>query len=149
AVEKALAVIADDKADGGERLQYVTIFGQVDQPRCVPVLLALLNSTRDDGLRLAALTALQQYNDPKIPTAVVGLYGRFSDEARGVAQTLLASRKAWALTLLEAVDEGKIDRAAVALDVVRQLTAHRDERVARLVAKHWGKVEGATTAEMK
>ncbi len=149
AVDKALAVIADDKADGGERVQYVTILGQVDQPRCVPVLLGILNSTRDDALRLAALTALQQYNDPKIGAAVVGLYGRFSDEARSVAQTLLASRKAWALALLEAVDEGKIDKAAVSPDVVRQLTAHRDERIARLVTRHWGKVEGATTAEMK
>jgi putative heme-binding domain-containing protein len=149
AVEKALAVIADDRADGGERLQYVTILGQVNQPKCVPVLLNLLTTTRDDALRLAALTALQQYNDPKIASAAIALYGKFSDDARGVAQALLASRKAWALLLLEAVDEGKIDKAAVPADVVRQLTVHRDERIARLVARHWGKVEGATTAEMK
>jgi putative heme-binding domain-containing protein len=149
AVEKALAVIADDRADGAERLQYVTILGQVNQPKCVPVLLALLTTTRDDALRLATLTALQQYNDPKIGAAVIAQYGKFSDDARAAAQTLLASRKAWTLLLLEAVDEGKIDKAAVPADVVRQLTMHRDERIARLVARHWGKVEGATTAEMK
>ncbi len=149
AVEKALAVVANDGADGSERLQYVTIFGQVNQPRCVPILLKILSATRDDGLRLATLTALQPYNNARIGTTVVDLYGKFSDDARTTALSLLASRKTWALLLLEAVDQGRIDRTSVPLDVVRQLTAHRDERIAGLVAKHWGSVEGATTAEMK
>jgi putative membrane-bound dehydrogenase-like protein len=149
AVEKALKVIADDKADAGERLQYVQILGEVKQEKAMPVLLGVVENTRDDGLRMAALTALQPYDDPAIARAVVRLYGSFNDDARDVAHTLLASRKVWALTLLEAVDRGTIDRAALPVEVVRKLTAHRDDRIARLVAKHWGKVDGATTAEMK
>jgi putative heme-binding domain-containing protein len=149
AVAKALAVLADDKADVNERLQYVQVFGEVTQPRCVPVLLGLVERSRDDGLRMAALTALQQYDDPKIAAAVIGLYGKLPDEARDVARTLLTSRKAWALALLEAVEAGKIDKAAVPAETVRKLTAHRDERIARLVARHWGRVEGATTAQMQ
>ncbi|MDR3635299.1 MAG: c-type cytochrome [Isosphaeraceae bacterium] len=149
AVTKALAVVANDSADSSERLQYVTIFGQVNQPRSVPVLLEVLQSTRDDNLRLATLTALQQYNEPKIGTTAIALYPRFSDDARSAAQTLLASRKAWAILLLEAVDRGAIDRASVPADVVRQLTAHRDDRIAQLVSKHWGNLQGATTADMK
>src|SRR5262249_19662082 len=127
AVEKALAVLADDKADNAERLQYVQIFGEVRQPRCVTPLLKTLERTPDDSLRLAALTALQQYDDPTIADAVVGLYGKFSDDARSVAQTLLVSRKAWARTLLEAIDQGKIDRTTIPVDAVRKLTVHRDE----------------------
>ncbi|HEY7153992.1 MAG TPA: PVC-type heme-binding CxxCH protein [Gemmataceae bacterium] len=149
AVEKALKVIADDKADAGERLQYVQILGEVKQAKAMPVLLGVVENTRDDGLRMAALTALQPYDDPAIARTVVRLYGSFNDDVRDVARTLLASRKAWALTLLEAVDRGTIDRVALPVEVVRKLTAHRDDRIARLVAKHWGKVDGATTAEMK
>jgi putative heme-binding domain-containing protein len=149
AVAKALAVLADDRADNGERLQYVQIFGEVRQPRCVPALLGLLERTRDDNLRLAALAALQQYGDAAIATTVLRLYGGFSDDARAAAQTLLASRRPWAVTLLEAVDVGKIDKAGLSADVVRKLTVHRDERITRLVSKHWGNVEGATTAEMQ
>lgn len=149
AVAKALAVVGNDKADASERLQYIQIFGQVQQPKCVPVLLDVLSGTRDDGLRLATLTALQQYRDERIAATVIGLYGKFSDDARAAAQTLLVSRKPWALALLEAVDQGKLDKAGIPLDVVRQLTVHRDERVAKLVAKHWENVAGATTADMK
>jgi putative membrane-bound dehydrogenase-like protein len=149
AVAKALAVLASDKADNAERLQYVQISGEIKQPQCVPALLGILERSRDDNLRLAALTALQPYNDAAIGTTVLRLYGGFSDDSRSAAQTLLASRKAWALLLLEAVDAGKIDRATISADVVRKLTVHRDERIARLVSKHWGNVEGSTTAEMQ
>jgi putative membrane-bound dehydrogenase-like protein len=149
AVEKALAVIANDKADGNERLQYVQILGEVKQPKAVPVLLGIIERSRDDGLRMAALTALQPYEDAAIGKTVIRLYGKFNEDVRDVARTLLASRKAWALELLQAVDRGDIDRAAVPAEVVRKLTAHRDERIARLVAKHWGKVDGATTADMQ
>jgi putative heme-binding domain-containing protein len=148
-VDKALAVIADDKADANQRLQYVQILGEVNQPRAVPVLLGLVEHSRDDALRMAALTALEQYNDPAIGSAVVRLYGQFNDDVRDVARTLLVSRKVWALELVEAVDQGRIDQAAVPAETVRKLTAYKDERIARLVSKHWGKVEGATTAEMQ
>ncbi|HEV3004640.1 MAG TPA: PVC-type heme-binding CxxCH protein, partial [Pirellulales bacterium] len=149
AVAKALATVADDKADNNERLQYVQIFGEVRQPQCLSVLLDLVAKTNDEGLRMAALTSLQPYDDPRIPLAVIGLYGGMSDDGRSVAQTLLASRKAWARELLQAVEAGKIDAKSVPLDVVRQLTVHRDEQIAAAVARHWGTVAGATTEEMQ
>lgn len=149
AVEKALAALADPKADAGERLQYVQVFGEVRQPRSVPVLLNLVERSSDDALRMASLTALQQYDDAQIAETALRLYPKFTDDARSVAQSLLASRKPWAILLLQAVDEGKLDRAAVPRDVVRRITAHRDDQIAKLVAKHWGDVEGATTAAMQ
>jgi putative heme-binding domain-containing protein len=149
AVEKALAVLADDKADANERLQYVQIFGEVPQPKGLPVLLGVVERSADNVLRAAALTALMSYEDPRIADTALRRYGSFSDDVRGVAQTLLASRKAWALQLLEAVEEGKVDRTTIPLDVVRRLTVHRDEKITRLVGKYWGAVEGATTAAMQ
>jgi putative heme-binding domain-containing protein len=112
-------------------------------------LLGLVEHTPDDALRQAALTALQPYDDPRIPAAVLRLYPGFTEDARAVALTLLASRKAWALQLLQAVDESKLDPKAISTDVVRRLTVHRDDAIARLVSKHWGAVEGSTTAAMQ
>src|SRR5712691_7426447 len=37
----------------------------------------------------------------------------------------------------------------MAADTIRRMTMHRDERITQLVAKHWGKLQGATTAEMQ
>ncbi|MCS6850755.1 MAG: HEAT repeat domain-containing protein [Gemmataceae bacterium] len=149
AVTKALRLIADDKADNGERLACIQIFGEIDQPRCVPVLLRIVEKSADDALRLAALTALQAYRDPAIAPAVIAVYGKLTDDARAAAQTLLAARKPTALLLLQAVDQGRIDKATLPLDVVRKLTIFEDKELSRLIAKHWGSIEGATTAEMQ
>ena len=149
ATAEALRAIGDEKADRKQRLQYVQIFGEVRQPRCVPLLLGVVEKSRDEALRRAALTALQSYPDARIGTAVVRLYGQLPEDVRSVAQTLLASRKSWALELLQAVQSGKIDRAAVPAVAVRKILLHADKQLTTLVHKLWGDVQGATTAEMR
>ncbi len=149
AVAQALKTIANEKADASERLQYVQILGEVKQPSAVPVLLQLINNSSDEGLKMAALTALQIYDAPQVAQTVLAAYPAFTDDVRSVAQTLLVSRKSWALELLAAIDAGKISPKSVPLDVARQLTVHRDQRIAAGVKKHWGQLDGATTAEMQ
>ncbi|HVX11928.1 MAG TPA: PVC-type heme-binding CxxCH protein [Pirellulales bacterium] len=149
AVSEALALIADGKADANRRLQYIQILGEVRQPASVPVLLDVVRSTPDDGLRTAALAALEKYDAPEIAGRVLEGYSQWTDDVRSVAQTLLASRKPWTLALLDAVDAGRIDAKTVPLEVARKLTVHRDPRIADLIKKHFGSIEGATTAEMQ
>ncbi|MGE0610463.1 MAG: c-type cytochrome, partial [Pirellulales bacterium] len=149
AIEQALAVLNDDQADRFQRLQFLQIVGEVKTPACLPALLRLVAKGGDDELRVAALSALQLYDDPRVPQAALGIYSLLSLEAQSVAQAVLGSRKAWALALLEAVEAGQIDKATIPVDTVRKLTIHRDDRLAELVAKHWGTIDGETTAEMK
>jgi hypothetical protein len=110
AVDQALGVITDEKAKPQERLRYVQIFGEVNQPRCVEPLLTLLEKSRDDGLRSAVLAALQPYRDARITPAVLRLHNALPADVRETAQTLLASRQGTALDFLRAIEAGKIDR---------------------------------------
>ncbi|WP_373650365.1 PVC-type heme-binding CxxCH protein [Schlesneria sp. DSM 10557] len=149
ATEEALLAIQDEKTPAGKRAEYVNLFGEIKYPKVVPVLLKTLVTTPDDGLKAAILTALQAYGDAEIAQGVLEQYGNFNEDVRAVAQSLLVSRKAWALSLLDAVDRGDIVAASLPLDTVRRMTVHRDDRVAQLIEKHWGSVEGATSAEMQ
>ncbi|MCI0457098.1 MAG: c-type cytochrome [Gemmataceae bacterium] len=149
AIDEALKVVADAKASGKERLRLLQVFGEVKQPRAVPALLGVVKGAGDPALRRAALTALQPHDDSKVGAAVVALYAALPAEVRATAEALLVSRKTWAQQLLGAVDAGKIEKRLVSLDSVRRLTVHRDETIDRLVARHWGKVQGATTAQMR
>lgn len=149
AVEKSLKLVGDDKADSQQRLRIIEILGEVKLPQSVPILLQVAADSRDDVLRMAALTALQQYDVAEIGGRVVQLYPKLSDDVRSVALTLLVSRKVWAAQLLAAVAGGQLDKGSVPLDFVRRLTAYRDPQIAEAVRKQWGAVEGATTAEMQ
>ncbi|MBS0205854.1 MAG: isochorismatase family protein [Planctomycetes bacterium] len=149
AIDDALKIIADEKSPSGKRTEYASLFGEVKQPRAVPVLLQTLTNTGDDGLKAAILTALQAYPDPQIAAAVLAQYQNLNEDVRTVAQSLLVSRKSWALSLTEAVDRGEIAAASLPLDTVRRLTVYKDDKLAGLIQKHWGSVEGATTAQMQ
>ncbi len=149
AVEEALKVIANDKADKSEQLQYIQIFGEVNQPTCVPVLLKVLGHASDDAIRGAAITSLQKYDEPKIAASLIDVYGKFNDDLKAVALTLLASRGSSALQFLEAIDAGKVDPKSVPPEVVQKFALHRNDRVASLIAKHWGELKPATTEELQ
>jgi putative heme-binding domain-containing protein len=147
AVAEALRLTADPAADRALRLQLVAVFGEVRQPSCVPVLLALLKDDPDDAIRRAALASLQRYDDPTVGAEVVQRYGGLSEDSRAVALTLLASRPAWTAALLDAIDAGRIDPRTVPIDVVRKLSLHRERGIQERVAKRWGALPGLNTLE--
>jgi putative heme-binding domain-containing protein len=149
AVDQALRIVADHKADRQRRLAVVEVFGEIKQPRCVAPLLAVVERPGDDELRSAALTALVAYDDPRIATTVVGHFPSLPDAVRDAALTLLASRKGSTLALLEAVDRKAIDPATISQEALRRLTVHHDNRIASLITRHWGAVEGAETSALQ
>ena len=149
AIDEALLAIQDEKGPAGKRAEYAILFGEVKQPKSVPVLLDTLSKTSDDGLKASILTSLQAYGDAEIARAVLAQYGNYNEDIRSVAQSLLVSRKAWAIDLVNAVDRGEIAASSLPLDTVRRMTIHRDEQLANLIQKHWGQIEGATSTEMQ
>ena len=149
AIDEALLAIQNEKTPAGKRAEYASLFGEVKQPKSVPILLGTLAQTSDDGLKGSILTALQSYGDAEIAKAILAQYRNFNEDVRSVAQSLLVSRKAWAIDLANAVDRGDIAASSLPLDTVRRMTIHRDEHLASLIKKHWGQVEGATSAEMQ
>lgn len=149
AVGKALAVISDDSADKAKRLRYIQTFGEVKQSRCVPVLLKLFASADARTFHKAALTALQPYDETRIGGEVVMAFNSFTNDVHTAALTLLASRPAWSLQLLQSVDAGKIAKAQIPQDVLFKIKKHDGAQIAALIKKHWGEERVATTAEMQ
>jgi len=137
AVEEALRVIADPKADKLMRLQYTEILGEAPNPRAIPVLLGIVKNEPGADLKRAALGALKPYNDGRIPEALLAVYGALPDELRKAAGTLLAGRADWAIDLLRAVDAGDLAAGLVSAEVVSLLRSHGDERLGQLLSRHF------------
>jgi len=139
--------IADARVSEKERILLVELLDQVGKAENVPLLLDLLATAKTDALRGAVLSALQSFPDARIAERVLALYPRLSPALRTRAQGLLASRPTSALALLQAVDTGRIAPRDVPLDRLQRLTTYKDERLAKLIAKHWGTVAPATAGE--
>jgi putative heme-binding domain-containing protein len=142
AVAEALKTIADESADASKRQSLVVLFGTINQPSCVSVLLDVVAKSRSDALRAAALASLQAYHDPRIGPAVLGFYPTMPEQVRETAQSLLSSRQEWAEAFLAAVDAGSIEKGTIAEGTVRKLMLYESPRLAELCKKHWGELSG-------
>jgi putative heme-binding domain-containing protein len=149
AVAKALAAVENPKTPVPQRVELIELFGEANQPKSVPTLLAALAPQEPAPVRKAALGALQAYNDRRIGADVVKLLPQLKDELRERAESLLVSRSEWSGQLLDAVDQKRIDLKSLPLATVRKLLLHRDAKIQSLVRKHWGEVKGATTEQMR
>lgn len=138
AVKQALALVADEKASRAARSEAIRIMGEIDLPASVPVLLGLLNNSRDAGLRQDALAALARYPGEKIGKAVLGLVPSEKGAARTAALGLLASRPSWGALLLDAVEAKKVSAQSVPFEVVHRLSLHKE--LSARVTKLFGKV---------
>lgn len=168
AVAQAIAIIADEEASLGERLSYIRIFGEISQPRSVPVLLALVeNNSTSAAVKQVALQSLQRYDHPEIGQRVVKVYPdklRAEPDVRAAALYLLASRSVWARQLVNAIDLTKqisredapgqvatralISREDVPEQMVRQLKLLGDPVTDEAVGRLWPEVRLASSEEI-
>ena len=74
-VEQALAMIANANSDKRIQQSYIKIFGEIDQPQVVPVLLNILPDPQfSDGIKIACLKTLKHYPQDEIGKAVAAAY---------------------------------------------------------------------------
>ncbi len=131
-----------------KQLQLLQILGEVRRPACVPVVLRLACQSPDNALRTAALTALAGYDDPAIAVEVLKAYANMSDDVLAAAQSLLATRRAWAARFLEAIEAQTIDPHTVPREVVEKLLLLGDSRINALATRLFGPIKPATSAEL-
>ena len=148
ALAESLKIVGDDKAAKPDRLKYIQILGEIHPKPAVAVLLGVLKVSKDAELQTAALGALQAFDEARLGEDLVGMLDSLAPEVRPTALNVLVTRKAWARSLLAAVDAGKVAPKSIPSDVVQRILFQRDEQIAALVKKHFGEIKGATTAEM-
>lgn len=102
------------------------------QSFCLPALAAAL-------VVFAPLHA-HAAEEPDLAQAVLSRYATFTAEEKSAAINALATRAAWASALLDAVTEGKIDRAEVPSFVARQIADFKDDALTAKLEAAWGKV---------
>lgn len=102
-------------------------------------LLPLVHSLlTDPAMRAAALKALVAYNDAKTPEMIARDYASWPDEDKREAIQTLISRPAYALALVDALNDGKIPKKDVNEFHVRQMLAMKNDKLTQGLAAAWG-----------
>lgn len=149
AIQQALQIIQNEKASKTDRLSFVQVFGEINQPESIPVLLNVARTTKDVQLQTAAIGSLQNYRESAIPETLVAIHDDLPEDPRLVAHAVLASRTQWASQFLKAMGSGQVDKSLVPIASIRKILLHDSDELQSLVHKHWGEVQNATTEDMR
>ncbi len=140
AAEAALARVADRKTPDLERRKLMVLLAERGIVAAIPVLLDLLRAEKSEATLLELVNALQRFNTPEIPRALLDTYPTLPAKARAAAQTALASRTPWARELLTAVDTARLKKEQITIANLLAMQNLKDTACAALIQKHWGRL---------
>jgi putative membrane-bound dehydrogenase-like protein len=101
------------------------------------------------ALRLTAIRAQQILTGEAVPTALLGAWAGFSAAEKSAAVDVLATRSAWAGTLLAALGKGALARSDISLAQARQISFLKEASVLTLLDQYWGKISSTSDEKKK
>jgi putative heme-binding domain-containing protein len=136
AAADALKLIKDPATPKQKRSELVQVFGDVKYASALPVLLSVAHENKNPSLQKEAIAALGLYADSTIAEELITIAPGISPDAQLAAYNVLASRPASASALIKAVEQKKIARKQVPLEIVEKLRS--DETLAASVDQAFG-----------
>jgi putative membrane-bound dehydrogenase-like protein len=145
--ESASKLLIDRAAPLADRLAVLESLSETGNPALIPALLALFIGNEPEPIQLAALNALQRFNDSELATTLIRRYPKKPGSISAKIRTVLFSRRSWARAFLEALDHGEFNTADIPLEQLRPIALFRDPQLDALVHKHWGSLQSSTPEE--
>ncbi len=142
------AAAFDEASSPERRIVALRLLGMLAATEDVAPALTFLETSDSTAIRTAALQFLARFDDPAIAARLIATHEASTDETwRGQLREVLLGRRNSARVWLERVDQGRLPAAVTPLEQIRRVALLDDEGLNALVAKHWGKLEGATREE--
>ena len=144
ALENLRQLVADRDGDHTARAQAIAVLAQTQDKKSIPLLLSLL----DDRAVLVLITrVLVQFDDARIPVALLRRWNGLDYGGREAAIDTLASRRSWARKLAKAIDDLRVDASEMSAAQVRQLLALGDPEIRSVIETHWGILRSSPAAK--
>lgn len=128
-------LLADPNSDMAERLAALDALVTSRAANLVPTLQQLLDTKE---LAAAAVRGLANYDDAQTPEFILRAYRQFDPAGKRDALNTLASRPAYALALLKAVEQKTVPSTDLSADLIRQLRSLKNDEVEAYVTRAWG-----------
>ncbi|MCI0743094.1 MAG: c-type cytochrome, partial [Gemmataceae bacterium] len=146
ALEALRKTVLDAKTPSAKRQSSLATLVFHQSKNLLPILHDLLD---DLVLRSQAIKGLAAFDDPKTPPSLLERYAKLSEEEKAGAVHTLASRPAYALALLDAVDKKQVPRADISPFTARQIQALNHKEASAKLEKVWGTIRPAAQDKTK
>jgi len=131
-------VVLDESANPEERQRAIQALVRHRDPELPSVLRRVL---ANHTIAAQALRALAACPGDETSQIILSHYQEFDAAERVDALNTLASRPAWGIALVKAIDQGIVPRADISTMVIRQLTLLGDSQLNEKLSNVWGTIQ--------
>lgn len=131
-IDRAQSMARDGNAKVDQRVDAVKTLTIDSYAASGTTLTSLLSPDEPQPLQMAALRAFRQYSIGEVAEDVIAKWAGLSPALRAEAIELLLSRETWALTCLNAIEDGVVERAAFDSTHIARLRSHAEDIIREL-----------------
>lgn len=147
AVRHARDLVVNPRTQSNSRIQLIGLAIESRDSTWVEFLFPLLRPIETEIVQVAALTAIQGFDERRTTARLMEVYSSLSESMKARIRSALLSRKSWAALTLQRIDEGRFPAKDFTIDELRAVALHNDPKLDALVRKHWGNIQPATPGE--
>jgi putative heme-binding domain-containing protein len=140
-LETAKKILKDENEATGKQLALIHLFGEIQEPAIVPVLMEIATASKSTtSIKQASLNALTAYPSSEIGEKLALAYPniRADEYVREAAIRLFASRKDWAKAFLSEITDSKIiHKEDVPYELARNFYLLEDESISQKAGQLW------------
>ncbi len=138
----ALEMLVDSSTSESEKRSLIGALADLKAPEAVPAFLALLRQEQSDLIKTELLTALQHYEDSKIPAAIVASYQSWNGPLRRTAREVLINRVSWARSLLDSIRQGLFPAEEISVREQETMRRLGNAGLNEVIASTWDEKDG-------
>jgi putative membrane-bound dehydrogenase-like protein len=142
-VQATLNLINDKSASVEDRTGAIEAAKAVKTDAARDALVKLVSRDSSQALVTSALRALGAIGGDRIAADLLANWPSYSGTTRAAAGEVLVSRRAWAVSLLSAIESKKVSASDLPISAIRTLSDSRDEFVRNRVPEVIGRVRPA------
>lgn len=132
ALERLRRQVQDPSLDAASRAQAASRLIRLDEnPGSVELILAQVSPRTSLTLTRGLLASLGEGSSPAVAAGLIRRWEQLTPLARETAVQVLLRRAYWTRSLLEAIEQGKVDHRELNAEQMQQLTLHVDEEIVR------------------
>ena len=139
------AVLSEKTSSAEQKVHALSMLSSDSSPANLPLL---LDCTAEPELRLAAIRQLRRYDQQAVANKLIELLPTLSGIDRDSAMETLSSRPRWAISLLDAIAEGRLDSSLLTGFFVRQMANLQSQPLRRKLESQWGQL-GQSSEQVK
>ena len=135
AFNEFVKIVRDPRAEAPRRERALADLVTTRRSAVADLLLEQLN---DPALRATVIRGLASFDRNEVGRRLLEIYAKLNDSEKLDAISTLTARESTALSLVSAVDEGKIDKRDLSEFDIRQLQRFKEPKLKQLVNKLFG-----------